>query len=370
MRTHAVFGNIEQRVAESFSLQAGVRYTESKHSSSNCGYDLGDGLINGLFDFLGAELAGNPATPKIQPGQCYQLGPAPSYVPGTPFNDSLNQENVSWRLGADYRPAAHTLLYANVSRGYKAGGFPTLGASVVTQYAPVVQEEVLAYEAGMKSQFFERTLDLNAAAFYYDYKNKQIKSRVVDPVFGLLDQLVNVPKSKIKGAELEATLRPFAGLSLQTALTYTDARVDEYTGVDVAGNLNTNFHGTMIPYTSRWQARVNADYEWGTSAGYRAFLGGSFSYRSEAWASLGGERLVITNPFAPTGIGNLYRLDPYALLDLRAGIKGRDDRWTLTVSGQNVGNELYAQNVNNAHDVIVRYVGAPATYWITLSVSY
>ena len=369
-RTYALFGNIERDVIENLSLKAGMRYTESKHSSSNCGYDLGDGLINGLFDFLGATLSGKPATPKIQPGQCYQLGAAPSYVPGTSFHGDLNQSNVSWRLGADYRLAARTLLYANVSKGYKAGGFPTLGASVVTQYAPVVQEEVLAYEGGIKSQLFERMLDVNAAAFYYDYKNKQIKSRVVDPVFGLLDQLVNVPKSKIEGAELEATIRPFKGFTLQNALTYTDARIDKYTGVDVAGNLNTDFHGTRIPYTSKWQARVNADYEWGLSERCGAFLGGSVSYRSEAWASLGGERLVITNPFAPTGIGNLYRLNPYALVDLRAGIKGKDDRWTLTVSAQNVGNKLYVQNVNNAHDVVVRYVGAPATYWVTLSVSY
>lgn len=370
IRNYAFFGNIEHELLESLSLKAGVRYTESKHTSSNCGYDLGDGAINGLFDFLGALLSGNPATPQIQPGQCYQLGPAPSYVPGTPFNGELNQSNASWRVGADYRVAERTLVYANVSRGYKAGGFPTLGASVVTQYAPVVQEEVLAYEGGIKTQLFERKLDLNTAAFYYDYKNKQIKSRIVDPVFGLLDQLVNVPKSKIKGVELEATLRPFKGLTLQNALTYTDAHIDEYSGVDVAGNLNTDFHGTQIPYTSKWQARVNADYEWTIAQQRRIFLGGSLSYRSEAWASLGGERLVIANQFAPTGMANLYRLNPYALLDLRAGIKGSDDRWTLTVYGQNVANKLYVQNVNNAHDVIVRYVGAPATYGITLSVSY
>ena len=370
IRNYAMFGNLERDVLEDLTLKAGVRYTRSRHSSANCGYDLGDGAINGLFDNLGVLLSGNPATSVIQPGQCYQLGPAPSYVPGTPFNGTLNQSNVSWRLGADYHLSKDALLYANVARGYKAGGFPTLGASVVTQYAPVVQEQVLAYEGGVKARLFDRMLDVNAAAFYYDYNNKQIKSRVVDPVFGLLDQLVNVPRSKIIGAELEAAVRPIAGLTLQSSLTYTDAYIDKYMGVDLAGNPNTDFHNTKMPYTSTWQARLNADYEWSVSDSMRAFLGGSVSYRSEAWASLGGERLVITNQFAPAGADGLFRLNPYALVDLRAGIKGPDDRWSLTLYGQNVTNELYVQNVNNAHDVIVRYVGAPATYGVTISINY
>ncbi|MFW2830328.1 TonB-dependent receptor domain-containing protein [Sphingomonas sp. ID0503] len=76
----------------------------------------------------------------------------------------------------------------------------------------------------------DRRLNINAAAFYYEYRDKQLRAKFVDPIFGPLDRLQNVPKSKIKGAEVEIAARPVNGLTLSAAATYLDARVKSYLG--------------------------------------------------------------------------------------------------------------------------------------------
>src|SRR3546814_2846323 len=109
------------------------------------------------------------------------------------------------------------LLYANVSKGYKAGSFPGVSAGTFAQYAAVTQESLVEYEAGFKTTLFDRKVTLNGGVFYYDYKNKQLRAKIVDPFFNALDGLVNVPKSRVKGAELELSARVVEGLTVRAA---------------------------------------------------------------------------------------------------------------------------------------------------------
>ncbi len=54
-------------------------------------------------------------------------------------------------------------------------------ANIARQNAPVKQELLTAYELGLKSTAAGRTLQTNLAAFYYDYKHKQIGTYFADP---------------------------------------------------------------------------------------------------------------------------------------------------------------------------------------------
>jgi outer membrane receptor protein involved in Fe transport len=62
----------------------------------------------------------------------------------------LNEHNLSWRANASYKSAGNGLIYAAVSKGYKAGSFPTTAARASLQFAPVKQESLMAYEVGFK----------------------------------------------------------------------------------------------------------------------------------------------------------------------------------------------------------------------------
>jgi iron complex outermembrane recepter protein len=89
-----------------------------------------------------------------------------------------------------------------------------------------------------------------------------------------LDTLNNIPKSRVKGAELEAVWAPITGLRLQAAGTYLDARVIDYVGFDsVAGVPNRNFSGAAFPFTPKWSFTGNVDYTFAVSSNGSAFLG-------------------------------------------------------------------------------------------------
>src|SRR3546814_5559629 len=133
----------------------------------------------------------------------------------------------------EFRPIlfrSNILHYANIAMDYKAGSAPHLSGAIFDAYAPVQQESLLDYEVGFKAQLMDRRLSINGAAFYYDYKNKQTRAKFVDPIFGALDKLLNVPKSTIKGAEVEINARPVPGLSFPASATYPTPKAKEYHG--------------------------------------------------------------------------------------------------------------------------------------------
>lgn len=105
----------------------------------------------------------------------------------TPVDVRLNEDNVSWRLGLTNMFASDALVYVNASQGYKSGIFSPLPASAISQYTLAKQEQIDAFETGFKLPLFDRRVQLSGAAFYYDYSSKQLRSKLIDPIFGALE---------------------------------------------------------------------------------------------------------------------------------------------------------------------------------------
>lgn len=349
MRNLAGFGNVEFDITDQLTLKGGVRYTDSRRSATICNRDGGDGLTSGLFTFFTRLLSGDPNRPALGPTDCFVLDE--NFFNGPEFKSELNQNNVSWRGGVDFKPSDDLLLYANVSKGYKAGTFGNINASSTAQFTPAVQESILNYEGGFKAQFADRRVSLNGAIFYMDYRDKQLRSKLIDGTFGILDAIINIPKSHLQGFELELQARPTQGLSFGAALTYVDSEIDEYSGVN-AGGVQADFAGTRVPFTPKWQAATNMRADIPLSDGLNLFGGAQLTYRSA------------TN--AIVGETPLYKIDDYALLDLQIGIEEPDGRWKATLWGKNVTNTYYWTNVVAGQDTVVRYAAKPATYGVTL----
>ena len=364
MRHVAGFGNAEFDVSTKVTLKAGARYTDSKLSTSNCGTDLSPPYIVGhlFYDYIVGGRAG-----PYSPGLCYALNDikdsagAPVTIngvaPGLPgrFIASTNEHNLSYKAGVDFKPADHTLLYANITKGYKSGNFPTIGAALFTQYRFIHQESVLAYEAGFKLGLLDRKLQLNGAIFYYDYKNKQLRSRTLDPIFGLLDAVQNIPKSHVLGVELEMVARPTREVTLSVNGTYIKGRIDEFSGLNSAG-VNTNFHGTDMPYTPKVQLNGDFDYNRPLSANLNFVAGAAVTYRSRTSAIIGGN------------LARQFDIASYTLIDARIGLRGSN--WRAMLWGKNIFNKYYYNNVSPAFDTLTRYTGKPATYGVTLGYNF
>lgn len=349
MRNYAAFGNAEYDISPQFTIKAGLRYTQANRYLTACSINTDDngGGLGTLISGISNSITGGNIT--IPLGGCALLNQF-TFLPEV-FHDTLKEHNLSWRVGVDYHASSNLLLYANVARGYKAGSFPTLGPVTTASFAPVVQERLVDFEGGFKLQLADRRVTITGAGFDYEYRNKQVRGKLIDPIFGQIDVLTNIPKSRVTGGELNISARPVHGLDLSASVTYVDATVLKYTGVNGAGII-ADFANTPLPFSPKWQAAGTADYHWPVGNNLEVGVGATLTYNGRTTAVVGGS--------------DISYLKAYTLLDLRASIGAADSRWTLSAWARNVTNTYYWTNVQTVYDTSVRYTGQPVTYGGTI----
>ncbi|MGE3744532.1 MAG: TonB-dependent receptor [Sphingomonadaceae bacterium] len=384
MVNYAGFGNVEYDVSEGLTVKAGIRYTQLKNNTETCSYSLSGGNTAELLNFYGMLLGTVPFNPIMSvpdgtnPGNnCYTLDV--NNVPGAPFKGSLKQHNVSWRIGLDYKLNSDTLLYINASRGFKAGNFPVLAGTSYVALDAATQERLTAYEGGIKATLLDRKLQVNAAAFYYDYRDKQERGRQIDPIFGALETLINVPKSRVIGVEADITARPVNGVTITGSVTHLDTKIQKTPAaprnINVIGQVD-DFTGAPLPYASKWSATLDFDYRFKVNSDGMIFGGATLMARSAFDTNLGGGRLNYLDPdgcctpgtpiaLAP-GITNPFSLKGYATVDGRFGYEGRDGAWRVMLWGKNILNKYYLNAVFQGSDSTAGFAGRPATYGVTL----
>ena len=387
--TYAFFANVEYPVLESVTLQGGVRYTNQHRDYRGCGGDAGDGTwadISADIQRLLQYFNGNAVLTNgvdVGPGNCGSTGPPPTFAPvASGFTDKLNEDNVSWRVGVNWNATSNILAYVNVSQGYKSGSFPTVASAAFTQLKPATQEDLLAYEVGVKAGLFDNTLQVNGAFFYYDYTDKQILGAIPDPIFGSLPALVNVPTSHVIGFDLSGTWEPIEGLRLSPSVSYAKSKIDgTFRNFDPFFNSMLNgssksFSGEPFPNAPQWQVNFDAQYEvpigdWtafvGTNVNYQSATRGFFYDRCNE-----GPSVTCTDTFLnanPQNYGDRkLNIIARALLDVRAGVERGP--WRMWFWGRNVTDKYYWNNVAHVNDVLLKISGQPATYGITVSYDY
>jgi outer membrane receptor protein involved in Fe transport len=347
----SAFGNLDFKLTDKLTARGGVRYTKLDGHSTGCVLALD---AQDIVRFATAiTINGNRARLGLPPitinrGDCY-----------TTTNDGLNaaaatpqlhENNVAWRGTLDWKLTSDSLLYGTVSKGYKSGSFPQLVGTNVAQFDPATQESVLAYEAGVKATLFNQSVQLNGAVFYYDYKDKQFLGRAITPT-GIIQKLVNVPSSRVAGAELQLDWRPVEGLRLTAASTYISTRIGAFSNYDAFGVVR-NFEGTRFPFAPQFQGTLDTEYKHPVAGQLSAFLGGSLVYQS------------MTN----SGLGELdqLKIPAYSTVDLRFGMESSAG-WRLGAYVRNLGDKYYWNNAVRALDTVVRYTGLPRTYGLSFS---
>ncbi|WP_313800908.1 TonB-dependent receptor [Sphingobium sp.] len=340
--TKAVFVSGDYKLTDQLTAQAGIRYTDSTKKFRGCS------LVDpGLEAFWSARLGVARSA-----GDCITLGA--NGLPDIVISE-LSQDNIAWRAGLNWKFDRDSLVYANVSHGYKSGGFPLLSGTRSLQYTPVTQEDVLAYEVGAKIRL-SPAVRLNAALFRYDYTDKQVRGRIIDPTFGALGALINVPKSRINGVEAQMVLAPLAGLDVSLDGTYLDSKIKgNFSNYDFLGSFQL-LSGEALPFTPKFTGAANVKYTFAVSDKLNAEAGFVVNHQSSSNAGLGDLAIA--------------RIKPRTTLDLSAGIGPADDKWHLTIWGRNVTNEYYWTGVSMVIDIVTRNAAMPATYGATLSLRY
>lgn len=349
MEVKSLFANVDYRFNEQIKLTLGGRYTEDEQNQEACTYDYRGTNVPVLNLFYGAVFG---KTFNLQPGQCYTLdGPTGSnFVQGSVVS-TQKETNFAWRANIDYTPSDSTLLYANVSRGYKAGGFPLIAASRSTQFRPIQQEELTAYEVGAKLGLFDRVAQLNLSGFYYDYKNKQIFGRVQDAIFTTLSRIDNIPESHLYGIEGDIIVRAGDNLQFNLAAVYIKSKIDEYTSFNQLGQVQ-NFAGRPFAYTPKFQGNALVTYDAPLSENLNLDATVSASYQGRSSAAI-------------ADIAE-FEIDDYVLIGATLGVSGADEQWNLGVYVQNLFDTYYWTGVESATDSVFRFAGMPRQFGVRM----
>ncbi len=186
-------------------------------------------------------------------------------------------DETTGELGARWFYSDEGMFYTKFARGYKPGLAQRVDRADGTSVQNPVDPEFLnALEAGWKTSFFDRSLQMNIAAYHYDYTDLQVSQ--ITPGGVLTD---NAGSSTIDGFEVELHWSPTAAFYLQASAAWTDATYDKYCGTDTAlGEVQTDPGCTDANPTSFAGARMTAAPE------YSAALLASYTFNLSDFGTL------------------------------------------------------------------------------------
>jgi iron complex outermembrane receptor protein len=267
-------------------------------------------------------------------------------IPGSTIEGSREFDQVSPRAELGYHWTKDLFTYASANKGYKAGGYnltPPPDPSK-NSFGP---EKSLDYELGVKSDWLQHRVALDADLFYIDWRHQQLDVPTGEPSVYFTD---NVGKSQTKGAELEATIRPLENWDIFGGIGYTNAQFRQYTQTN-----GVSANGHQLPFAPTITWNVGSQYTLQLRPSLKSWI------RAEV---LGTGRYFYD-------ASNAASQDMYILTNFRVGVGGT--HWRV---------EGYLNNAFNTHYVPIAfpfqlaasgYVGEsgdPQTAGVRLGFSY
>ncbi len=355
--TWSIFANADWTLSPEFSLTTGIRYTEDSQDYVGCSGDVGGSMqpnvnvFNRVF-FTGLYGLASPP-PALEEGQCNTYDLETNSF-GEVRSD-LTEDNVSWRVVGNYTPTDDLLMFASVSRGYKAASTPVNAASKSEQNLPATQEELTAYEVGVKASLLDRLIQANASLFYYDYKDKQVASFFPDPIYRALSRLQNAPEGEAYGLDAEITALLTPNLTAIGGITLLHTEYGDFPTSDSFG-LPTNNQGDPFLYSPEQTLSLSLLYDRPVTD--TLGLTGTLSARWQSESTAG-------NPDDP-----FYDIDSYGVVNGSIGLYSLNDNWEVSLWGKNLLDEYYWQQITSNANVVLRFAGQPRTYGASLAYKF
>jgi iron complex outermembrane recepter protein len=304
--TKAAFAHASWRITDQLATNLGLRYTDERKT----------------YTFVRKNEDGTPQT---------FLAALDDYSPPPYSGDRLD-----YRINFQYDWSAVLMTYVQYATGFKGGGIsprPFVAAQAVT-FKP---ETLDNYEVGVKTDLLDRHLRLNASVYYGKYSDIQMPLQSC-PQFGAgvpCGAWANAGDGKVKGAELEAILRPVTGLRIDASYTWFDFK---YTFVDPAVSTATPrpWHITKddtLPFAPKSKWALGAQYDIplanGSSIAPRVDMNHQASFH--------------TNPAnQPANF-----VGAYSLLNARLTWRNSDQTLDVALEGTNLTDKYYFTSRND-----------------------
>lgn len=385
----AVFGQFDYQLTDTLLLTAGLRYSDETKDLNTVYTEVGPG-IDGLDPALapnplatgaalvsiGTDLAmGLPPAPGDlaqlvpfqTPGWGFFLLGGPTTLPRPNTDVTLDDSQVTGTIKLSWQPDSNSLYYASYGTGYKSGGTNT--DRIDAAFDPVFDaENSSAFEIGMKKDFPEQNLRINAAAHYTDVEDFQANTFT-----GNGFNLQNAGDIETYGIELETTWLPTDTMEINFVYAHTKAEFKTFergncwvaypwhTGIDDPGRQNPDDRfcsrsGDRLGSEPEdyFSVRVKQDIDFGDE--YYSYFLAEYSYTGDM-------------PLDSSNDPFKFQ-DAYGLLNLRFFVNFIDYDLDVILWGRNVTGEEYING--SVFDVpiqdgkIMGYASEPATYGLTV----
>jgi iron complex outermembrane receptor protein len=250
-KSHAAFGQVSYEFADGLKLEAGARNsTDEKHR-------IGYNTVTNIANYLAT---------RCTPASC-------AFVT-TQQNSHTSSDKTTYHAAIDWQRTPRNLYYLKYDTGYKAGGFTDLG-----QYGP---ETISGVELGTKNRFLDNRLQVNADAFWYDYRDQQVSQAVITAAGAIGTNIVNAGKTRIKGIELDTIYMPTESDRVDLYAAYLDSKFQDFR-VSVSGQLaniaysensctpvnagsatpcNWQLAGRAAPQAPQWSVNLGYEHIW------------------------------------------------------------------------------------------------------------
>lgn len=336
----SVFTHNIIKLTDDLKLTVGARYLVEE--KKGYGFTLSDGnRIYTATDVLPARCRA-PTPPGVARALC----------PVNPTGGDFDDQAATGTIGLSYQVTPDHLVFGNISSGYKAGG---INAARDARGAPPVNpalvngtfkpEKVVSYEAGVKTQWLDHRLTVNATAFYMTFEDLQLQIRdIVTNAFNV----TNAGSAVSRGVEVETYIQPIQDLNLGASVAYIDAQY----GSDVA---DASLRNRQIGNAPKWTVQANASWGHDLTADWRLLVSGNARYVSAYNAN---------SALLP---GNVQKA--FTVANARIGVRNEPLDLTVGLWVNNIGDTYYASlrsglpNQTGAHGL---FVAEPRTYGVDI----
>ena len=342
LSSQAAFGQGTFKFSKDLALTAGLRRTSEKKE------DVGG--RNWVCPDFGATLAtgGHLIGPggAVTAASCNSayktaLPDGSGTWPGGGKNDGVAEDSAStYLLRAEYKPSRDILTYATLSTGFKSGGLSDGGR----RHKP---EFLTNLELGAKTEFFDRALAVNLAAFMMKYKDMQVSSiEYTGTGIARQQQLVtsNAAKASISGLEAEWSWRLTRADRFSGNASVLDAKYDDFLTCDsalldcgVAASV-VNLKGDRLPHAPRFSATAVYEHDFSTASGARLTPRIQLHHQSETKLGVFGS-MGANYSAAARALPNARFQAAYTTADVSLRYEEAKARWFLEGFVVNLSNE-------------------------------
>ncbi len=359
--TKAVFATATVHPTDAMSITGGIRYTKDRKDYTYLRSNPNGSVPNGFNCFVANGVFSEP--------NCILSG---LYN----ITGVFKGNRTDWRLVADYRFSPEFLAYASVSTGFKGGGVNP--RPFVSDQALAFNPETLTtYEVGFKADLLDRKVRLNGAAFLNKYSNITL-GKTICPESSLPSPCLrpaNIGSADVKGFELEATIRPAEGFTLDGSFSYLDFKYTTPTIGTPPVLLGTEARDStpahalipgvgipangITPYTPKTSYSIGAQYDYAMDAG-TASIRFDGSYQGAIFT---GAENTIWSKIPGRFIGNG-----------QISFATSDKSWKATLEVKNLFNKYYFLSVSdttaNALGIVSGVPAMPRTWAVTVKRSF